>query len=135
MSPGLSFRGKVVLVSGSWRGIGAGISGAFGKLGARGVGHYVADSSGRNQKEAEEVAAAIPDALILQCNVGNAAEVAEMMSRIREKFGALDILVNNAGILRDRTIKKMSDDEWESVLRVNLQGAFHCIRAVADLLR
>src|SRR4030095_6906443 len=58
-----------------------------------------------------------------------------MMNRIESDCGCLDILVNNAGILRDRTIRKMTEDEWESVLRVNLTGAFHCIQRALPLLR
>jgi 3-oxoacyl-[acyl-carrier protein] reductase len=58
-----------------------------------------------------------------------------MMRRIEKDCGGLDILVNNAGILRDRTIRKMSSDEWESVLRVNLTGAFHCIQNALPILQ
>src|SRR6266850_277176 len=135
MSSEMDLTGKVALVTGSSRGIGAGIISAFGKHGAQCVVNYVADEAGRNKAEAEAVAASLPGALVVQGDVGNAAEVAEMMGRAKEKFGGLDILVNNAGILRDRTIKKMSEVEWETVLRVNLNGAFHCIHAAAEVIR
>jgi 3-oxoacyl-[acyl-carrier protein] reductase len=75
------------------------------------------------------------DALLIECDVGDAQQVQTMMSRITADCGGLDILINNAGILRDRTIRKMSEDEWESVLRVNLSGAFHCIREALPCLR
>jgi 3-oxoacyl-[acyl-carrier protein] reductase len=58
-----------------------------------------------------------------------------MMAEIQRECGGLDILVNNAGILHDRTLKKMSSEEWASVLRVNLTGAFNCIQAAIPLLR
>jgi 3-oxoacyl-[acyl-carrier protein] reductase len=58
-----------------------------------------------------------------------------MMDRIRQELGGLDILVNNAGVLRDRTLKKMSSEEWDTVLRVNLTGAFNCLRHAAPILR
>ena len=58
-----------------------------------------------------------------------------MMSRIEAECGGLDILVNNAGILRDRTIRKMSEEEWQSVLDVNLTGPFHCFRQALPILR
>ena|ERR1051325_7728341 len=135
MNDGYDFTGKVALVTGSSRGIGAGIVTALARRGARCAVNYVADTEGRNQADAEKVAASIKDALVLQCDVADAAQVGEMMSRVWEKLGGLDILVNNAGILRDRTIKKMSEAEWDGVLRVNLNGAFHCIRGAADLLR
>jgi 3-oxoacyl-[acyl-carrier protein] reductase len=57
------------------------------------------------------------------------------MDRIAGECGGVDILVNNAGILRDRTIKKMSAGEWDSVVAVNLSGAFHCIHHVLPILR
>jgi 3-oxoacyl-[acyl-carrier protein] reductase len=135
MNGPLDFSGKVALVTGSSRGIGAVIITALGQRGAHCVVNYVADPQSRNQNDAQAVAATLKDAFVLQCDVSDAAQVGDMMARVREKFGGLDILVNNAGILRDRTIRKMSDAEWQSVLSVNLDGAFHCIHHAADLLR
>lgn len=136
MTPGgLDFSGKVALVTGSSRGIGAGIVRAFDTAGARCVVNYVADPQGRNAAEAAEVAAGLRDPLVVECDVGDDAQVAAMMDRIRKELGGLDILVNNAGILRDRTLKKMSPQEWEAVLRVNLTGAFNCLHHAASILR
>jgi 3-oxoacyl-[acyl-carrier protein] reductase len=132
---GLDLSGKVALVTGSSRGIGAGIVRAFDTAGARCVVNYVADAQGRNEAEARAVAASLRDALVIECDVGDDPQVAAMMGRIRDELGGLDILVNNAGILRDRTLKKMSPDEWESVLRVNLTGAFNCLRHATPILR
>src|SRR5207248_1060682 len=108
---------------------------ALGERGARCVVNYVADVEGRNRSDAEQVAERLREAMIVECDVGDAEQCAAMFRQIEARFGALDILVNNAGILRDRSIKKMSDAEWQSVLRVNLSGAFHCIRAATPLLR
>ena len=135
MADGLDFSGKVALVTGSSRGIGAAIVRALDRGGARCVVNYVADSQGRNGAEAGEVAKDLHDPLMVECDVGDDAQVAAMIERIGQERGGLDILVNNAGILRDRTIKKMSPDEWESVLRVNLSGAFHCIQRAQAILR
>jgi len=129
------FSGKVALVTGSSRGIGAGIIKALGSMNARCVVNYVADAEGRNRLDAEQVAAAIPNSILMQCDVGDAAQVTDMMKTIQDQFGGLDILVNNAGILRDRTLKKMSDVEWQSVLQVNLSGTFNCIRQAIGKLR
>jgi len=129
------FSGKVVLVTGSSRGIGAGMVQAFAACGARCVVNYVADPEGRNLSDAETVVASLPNGLLVECDVGDAARIPAMMQRIGSECGGLDILVNNAGILRDRTIRKMTDDEWESVLRVNLGGAFHCIQHALPILR
>ncbi len=135
MKDAFDFSGKTALVTGSSRGIGAGILTAFGQLGARCAVNYVADAEGRNKAQAEQVAAALPGAAVIQCNVGNPDQVGRMMEQVKSDFGGLDILVNNAGILQDRTIKKMSSEEWESVLRVNLTGAFYCIQQAAPILR
>jgi 3-oxoacyl-[acyl-carrier protein] reductase len=128
-------RDKVALVTGSSRGIGARIISALGDRGAQCVVNYVADAEGRNLADAEQVAAAIPGARLIECDVGDAHAVAAMMDEIGRKLGGLDILVNNAGILRDRTIANMSEDEWADVLRVNLTGTFHCIQRAMPLLR
>ena len=135
MADDYSFADKVVLVTGSSRGIGAAMIHAFGQRGARCVVTYVADAAGRNQAEAEAVAKALPKAQVIQCDVANAEQVAAMMQAIREEFGGLDVLINNAGILQDRSLKKMTLDEWERVLRVNLTGAFNCIQHAIPLLR
>jgi len=135
MKDAFDFSGKTALVTGSSRGIGAGILKALGQLGARCAVNYVADAEGRNKADAERVAAALPGALVIQGNVGNPDQVGKMMEQVKSDFGGLDILVNNAGILHDRTIKKMTSEEWESVLRVNLTGAFNCIQQATPILR
>jgi len=135
MKDAFDFSGKVALVTGGSRGIGAGIITAFGQLGARCVINYVADVEGRNKADAERVAAALPEVRVFQGNVGNPEHVGTMMERVRREFGALDILVNNAGVLQDRTIRKMAFEEWEGVLRVNLTGAFNCIQQASPILR
>lgn len=135
MSDDYDFSGKVALVTGSSRGIGAGMISAFGQRGARCVVTYVHDSAGRNKADAEKVVTGLKEGTVIQCDVGNPEQVAAMMKQVREEFGGLDILVNNAGILLDRSIKKMSLEEWESVLRVNLTGAFNCIQQAIPILR
>jgi 3-oxoacyl-[acyl-carrier protein] reductase len=129
------FTGKIALVTGSSRGIGAGLVQAFNESGARCVVNYVADPAGRNRADAEKVAAALRNPLLAECDVSDAAQVKVMMNRIENECGGLDVLVNNAGILRDRTMGKMREDEWESVLRVNLTGTFHCLQQALPILR
>src|SRR5688572_25403197 len=104
------FSSKVVLVTGSSRGIGAGLIEAFAKRGARCVVNYVADANGRNKADAERVAAGLgaAAAVVLECDVADEGRVTDMMQQVRDAFGGLDILINNAGILRDRTIKNMT---------------------------
>ncbi len=135
MKDAFDFSGKVALVTGSSRGIGAGIIAAFGQLGARCVVNYVADAAGRNKADADQVAAALGNARVMQCDVGDPEQVRAMMEQAYQELGGLDILVNNAGVLQDRTIKKMKLEEWESVLQVNLTGAFNCIQHATPILR
>ena len=131
----LDLSGKVALVTGSSRGIGAGMVRALDECGARCVVNYVADDAGRNHADALAVAAELRDPIVLQADVGDDAQVAAMMDRVRIDAGGLDILINNAGILRDKSLKKMAADEWDAVLRVNLSGAFHCMRHAQSILR
>jgi len=135
MSDDYDFSGKVVLVTGSSRGIGAGMITAFGQRGARCAVTYVTDREGRNKADAERVAATLPQARVVQCDVADPAQVTAMMKNVQEQFGGSDILVNNAGILQDRSIKKMAFEEWERVLRVNLTGTFNCIQQAIPILR
>src|SRR5438105_4456311 len=99
------FSGKVALVTGSSRGIGAGIISALGKHGAKCIVNYVADPEGRNQADAQQIANSLNQATVIQCDVADPVQVAAMMAQVQKECGGLDILINNAGILRDRTIK------------------------------
>jgi 3-oxoacyl-[acyl-carrier protein] reductase len=131
----LELAGKVALVTGGSRGIGAAIARRLARRGARVIVNYLEDEARVNRADAERLAAEIKAAALIAADVGDDAMVLAMFDKITLDFGSLDILINNAGILRDRTIKKMTDYEWESVLRVNLSGAFHCIHHAIPLLR
>ncbi|MCA1658410.1 MAG: SDR family NAD(P)-dependent oxidoreductase, partial [Verrucomicrobiaceae bacterium] len=135
MNDPLDFTGKVILVTGSSRGLGAEMIKAFGRHGAQCVVNYVADSAGQNRSDAEAVSKELKDPLIIECDVTNPEQVEAMMKTIGEKFGGLDILINNSGIIRDRTIKKLTLEEFESVLRVNLTGTFNVTQKAAAILR
>ena len=135
MTDPLDFSGKVVLVTGSSRGIGAEMIKAFGARGAQCVVNYIADPQSQNKTEAEQVASGLKEPLVVQCDVTNTGEVEAMMQQINERFGGLDVLVNNSGIIRDRTMKKMSFDDFEAVLRVNLAGTFNMTKHAAGILR
>jgi 3-oxoacyl-[acyl-carrier protein] reductase len=135
MNDPLDFSGKVVLVTGSSRGIGAEMIKAFGKRGAQCVVNYVVDPAGQNKSDAENVAKELKDPLVIECDVTNPQQIEAMMMEIGDKRGGLDVLVNNSGIIRDRTIKKMSMEEFESVVRVNLTGTFNVTQKAATILR
>jgi 3-oxoacyl-[acyl-carrier protein] reductase len=135
MSNPLDFSGKVVLVTGSSRGIGAEMIKAFGKHGAQCVVNYVADPHGQNKTDAMSVAKDLNKPLLIECDVTQPAQVEAMMKQIQDRHGGLDILVNNSGIISDRSIKKMSMDYFESVIRVNLNGTFIVTQKAAAILR
>jgi 3-oxoacyl-[acyl-carrier protein] reductase len=134
-----SFPDKVVLVTGSSRGMGAAILEAFAAAGATCVLNYLDDPGGANRKDAEQVAERIRAAgapvYLLDADVSRYESVEELMKRVVDAAGGLDILVNNAGIIRDRTVKKMTQGEWHSVLETNLDGVFYCTKLGADVLR
>jgi len=135
MSDPLDFTGKVVLVTGSSRGIGAEMIKAFGKRGAKCVVNYVADPQGENKTDATNVAKELKEPLVIQCDVTQPGQVESMMMEIGDKRGGLDILVNNSGIISDRTIKKMPIQDFETVVRVNLTGTFIVTQKAAAILR
>ena len=135
MSDPLDFTGKIVLVTGSSRGIGAEMIKAFGQRGAQCVVNYVADPQGQNKADAMNVAAELGEPLVIECDVTQPQQVEAMMQQIHEQRGGLDVLVNNSGIISDRTIKKLSLDDFESVIRVNLIGTFVVTQKAAAILR
>src|SRR5881392_2539208 len=135
MANPLDFTGKVVLVTGSSRGIGAEMIKAFGARGAKCVVNYVADPDGTNKSDAANVAAGLREPVVIECDVTKPEQVDAMMKQIQERHGGLDVLVNNSGIIRDRTMKKMSVEEFESVLRVNVTGTFNVTKAAVAILR
>ena len=131
----LDFTGKVVLVTGSSRGIGAEMIKAFGKRGATCVVNYFSDPQGQNKADAETVGKELKAPLLIDADVTKPDQVDAMMKQIQEKQGGLDVLVNNSGIIRDRTIKKMTLEEFESIIRVNLTGTFNVTQKAMPVLR
>lgn len=133
------FPGKVVLVTGSSRGMGAAIIEAFARAGATCIVNYFEEGQGVNRRDAEQTAEKLASfqvpVHVFESDVSRYDSVQDLMARIAETAGGLDILVNNAGILRDRTVKKMTVDDWRAVLATNLDGVFHCCKLGAEILR
>jgi 3-oxoacyl-[acyl-carrier protein] reductase len=132
------FTGKVALVTGSSRGMGAATLEAFGRAGAVCLLNYYDDPAGGNRRDAEATAGRIRQAgatvHLLEGDVRRYEAVEAFMKRAVEVAGRLDVLVNNAGIIRDRTVKKMTTEEWHSVIETNLDGVFYCAKLGAELL-
>ncbi|MHC4470214.1 MAG: 3-oxoacyl-[acyl-carrier-protein] reductase [Planctomycetota bacterium] len=121
----LDFNGKRALVTGGARGIGQAIGAAFCE---RGASVALADVLG----EVEDAATALGDrAKGHHLDVTDPAAVKEVVSRVTEDLGGIDILVNNAGITRDALLPRMSAEDFELVLKVNLHGTFYMTQAVA----
>src|SRR5947209_17964485 len=98
MSDPLDFTGKVVLVTGSSRGIGAEMIKAFGARGAKCVVNYIADAAGQNKSDAEGIAKQRTEPLVIQCDVTEPPQVEKMMSEMKARPGGLGFLVNTSGI-------------------------------------
>ncbi len=118
--------GQTALVTGGVRGIGLAIC---ARLIARGV--RVAAGYSRNAEAAEAFLEAYGDsgATVHQGNIGKDEDCERVIREVLERHDRLDILVNNAGITMDRTVRKMSPEEWDRVIQVNLNGAFYMCRA------
>jgi 3-oxoacyl-[acyl-carrier protein] reductase len=133
------FSGKTVLVTGSSRGMGASILGAFAGAGANCLLHYFNDPTGQNKKDAAEVAARLTATggriHQVDADVRQAGDIEKLMTRLKNELGGFDILVNNAGVIRDRTVKKMTLDEWHAVIQTNLDGVFYCSKFGAEALK
>jgi 3-oxoacyl-[acyl-carrier protein] reductase len=119
--------GMTALVTGASGGIGSAIAKALVDQGAR------VALSGTREEALKTVAAELGgECAILPCNLGDAASVETLIPRAIEACGGqLDILVNNAGVTRDNLVMRMKDEEWDQVIRVNLEAAFRLIRAAA----
>ncbi len=131
-----SFPGKVVLVTGSSRGIGAAVLTGFARAGATCILHFWDDPSGANKADAEALAAILGSSVHpLAADVRDAGQMESLMKQVKDAHGGLDILVNNAGIIRDRTLRKMTLEEWHAVIQTNLDGVFHSCKFGAEILR
>jgi 3-oxoacyl-(acyl-carrier-protein) reductase len=120
--------GQVALVTGASRGIGRAIAMELACRGAAVAVNYRA-----KQAEAEDVARRICEmgrpCILVQGNVALPSEARAVVQRVLDEWGRLDILVNNAGITRDRSLRKLADDDWADVINVNLNGTYYCTSA------
>jgi 3-oxoacyl-[acyl-carrier protein] reductase len=122
----MELSGKVALVTGSGRGIGKAIA---QKLAEAGASVIINDVSDVGEATAQEITTAGKPSLFIKANVSLSADVNPMMEKIIATYGKLDILINNAGISRDQITLRMTDEEWDSVMTVNLKSVFVCTRA------
>jgi 3-oxoacyl-[acyl-carrier protein] reductase len=118
--------GMTALVTGASGGIGSAVAAALAAQGAR------VALSGTREDALKAVAATLPhDPVILPCNLSDAVAVDALVPSAVAALGQIDILVNNAGVTRDNLVMRMKDEEWDDVIRINLEAAFRLIRAAA----
>ena len=125
------FAGRVAIVTGGTRGIGAAITRELVALGAHVAAGYNrdVDSAVALQEELGGEGASIS---IHQGNVGAPADCSRVAGEVLSAHGRIDFLVNNAGITVDKTVRKMSVDDWNAVMEINVSGAFYMVKAVLD---
>lgn len=123
-----NLEGSVVIVTGAGRGLGRAIAEELGSGGAK-----VAVNYSRSQEPAEEVVEKLSErgaeAIAVGADVSDPEQAQRMVDETLEKFGRVDVLVNNAGINRDKTLKKLSVEDWDQVIKVDLSGAFYAVHA------
>ncbi len=134
----IQLSGQTALITGASQGIGAQIARTFHRAGA----NVVINHPGLPQTalDAEALAKELnllrtESASVVAADVADPDQVRAMMAEAQARHGGIDFLINNAAIIRDRTVAKMSLEEWDAVLDVNLSGVFHCCKFALDILR
>lgn len=131
----INLKDKKVLITGSSRGIGAEIAKKMAALGAEVIINY-ANSKARAEEVKSEIEAAGGTAHLIQADVSDFEQAADLVKTAYKKMGGLNVLVNNAGITKDKLILRMKEEDWDQVLDINLKGVFNCTKnAVRYLLK
>lgn len=127
------FENKIVLVTGAGRGIGASIAKRFASEGAEVIVNYSGNDEAA-QKTVDEITATGGQAQKYKCSVNDSESVKVMIDEIIKEFGRIDILVNNAGITKDGLMLRMTDEDFDRVIDVNLKGTFNCTKYVSKYM-
>jgi 3-oxoacyl-[acyl-carrier protein] reductase len=128
----MRLKDKIAVVTGGSRGIGQAISELFAKEGATVI---ILDLLPQGQQVADGIKDLGGMAEYHQVSVTDKVAVDSLFKKVFGKYGKIDILINNAGITRDRTLEKMSEEEWDAVIDVNLKGVFICTQAVVPYMK
>ena len=123
-----NLKGHVALVTGGSRGIGRGIALRLAAEGVK-VGVNYNTGAAQAQEVVEEITSGGGEAIAIQADISEQSQVTDMFRTILERWERIDILVNNAGIRKDRLLMRMTTEEWDSAINVNLKGAFFCTKA------
>jgi 3-oxoacyl-[acyl-carrier protein] reductase len=124
---------RAVIITGASRGLGKEMALRFGEAGDRVVVNFLSRS-----QDADAVVSLIAErggeAIACRADVRNPAHVDAMVHDTVKRWGTVDVLINNAGIVRDALVLRMPEEDWDDVINTNLSGAFHCIRAVSQVM-
>ena len=123
-----NLKGHVALVTGGSRGIGRGIALRLASEGVK-VGVNYNAGADQAQEVVEEITSGGGEAIAIQADISEQNQVTNMFRTLMERWERIDILVNNAGIRKDRLLMRMTTEEWDSAINVNLKGAFFCTKA------
>lgn len=124
---------KTVFVTGASRGIGKEVALKFAENGYDVIINYVSEKTNVEELEKEFKEKGV-DTLILKADVSNADEVQNVVNKAIEKFGKIDVLVNNAGITKDNLLMRMSEEEFDKVIEINLKGTYLVTKAVTKYM-
>lgn len=123
------------MITGGGQGLGRATAETLHAAGANVAITYFEDAEGLNRRRAEETVAALGERAVAEAgDVRDRSAVGGMFDRVLERFGTLDMVVNNAAVLRDRSIRKMEDAEWEAVIQTNLTGVYNVCKEAANRL-
>jgi 3-oxoacyl-[acyl-carrier protein] reductase len=128
----MRLKNKVALITGGANGIGLATTERFAKEGAKII---LWDVSDQGNEIADRLKMEGHEIIFKKVSVTNQDEVQKAMTEAQVHFGRIDILINNAGITRDRTLLKMTMQEWDDVISVNLTGVFICTQAIAPIMK
>lgn len=128
-----SLEGKIGLITGSSRGIGRAIASELAERGAAIAVNYRTNFSSAEQLR-DEIRGGGGECELFQDDVSDRQQARELVRAVLEHYGRIDILVNNAGITRDKSIRKLTDEDWEKVIETNLNSVFYCTSAVVPAM-
>jgi acetoacetyl-CoA reductase/3-oxoacyl-[acyl-carrier protein] reductase len=125
--------GKFAIVTGASRGIGRAIALSLAHEGASVALNYRSGEA-EARAVADEIATFGGTTMLVQADVAKKDEARGMVKKVAEQFGRLDVLVNNAGITRDRTLRKMTDEDWDQVIQTNLGSVYYTVSAAMPIM-
>jgi acetoacetyl-CoA reductase/3-oxoacyl-[acyl-carrier protein] reductase len=125
--------GKTALVTGASRGIGRAIAVELAREGAKVAINYQTNDA-KAQEVVDEITKFGGTCILAKANIADPQEARAMVKRVASQFGRLDVLVNNAGITRDKSLRKMTDEDWVQVVQTNLNAVFFCTSAAIPIM-